>query len=68
MISLIIHSLKVIRLNGNSFSGTIPSSICDFISLGGDSINIGVALDDNMFCPPYPVCLELSCWFHILLA
>ena len=55
-------SLDVVRLNGNLFSGTIPSIICDFISIEDDSVNIWVALNDNIFCPPYPVCLDLSCW------
>ena len=54
-------SLHTVRLNGNSFSGVIPNSICDFINLGGDSLNIGFALDENMFCPPFPACLDLSC-------
>ena len=55
-------SLDVVRLNGNSFSGTVPSIICDFISLEDDSVNILIALNDNMFCAPYPVCLDLPCW------
>ena len=55
-------SLNIVRLNGNSFSGVIPNSVCDFINSGGDSLNIGfAALDENMFCAPYPACLELSC-------
>ena len=48
-----LTNLVELQLNSNQFSGTIPNSICDIFP------NLEFYLfDNNLFCPPYPSCIE----------
>ena len=51
-----LNNLETLFLNDNLLSGEIPNSFCTM------GLNFGnpyrFSLEDNQFCPPYPLCLE----------
>ena len=46
-----LSSLTHLYLMNNQLSGILPNEVCEV----GDSTNI---LSNNLFCPPYPSCIE----------
>ena len=51
-----LESLERFRIEENNLSGIIPQQICDLNLQWGDPIFFNVS--ENMFCVPYPNCLE----------
>jgi len=46
-----MENLEELGLSENQFNGLIPESICE-LEL------VGISLEGNQFCPPYPYCTE----------
>jgi len=55
-----ITTYPALDLSMNQFSGIIPSEICSLpIEWGGNMFGESeFSIDGNLFCPPYPFCIE----------
>ena len=51
-----LDMLIKLHIDGNNLEGDIPESICMMSDLLFDSY--WLKMDRNMFCPPYPSCIE----------